>query len=91
MLRATFFATGLFIALVGASFLFVDSVQLKMKAKAEPEAGFRGFLARMTSSTRAQRGRIVNPPDWAAFSLMSIGAVTMLYAVALPRNKPKEQ
>jgi hypothetical protein len=32
-------------------------------------------------------GKMVDPPDWAAFSLLSVGTVTMLYAVALPRKK----
>ncbi|MBW3538697.1 MAG: hypothetical protein KY476_00355 [Planctomycetes bacterium] len=31
--------------------------------------------------------KIVDPPDWAAFSLMSLGTVTMLYAIALPKKQ----
>ena len=29
---------------------------------------------------------IIDPADWAAFTLMSIGSVTMLYSVALPKK-----
>jgi hypothetical protein len=30
------------------------------------------------------RQQVYDPPDWAAFSMLAIGAVTMLYSVALP-------
>ena len=33
------------------------------------------------------RPRVIDPPDWAAFSLLSVGAVTMLYAIALPKKQ----
>ena len=86
MLRATFFATGLFLALWGVTFLFVERIELKMKSEAKPQPGFRGLFSRLTT-TQPQRGKIIDPPDWAAFSLMSLGAVTMLYAIALPKKK----
>lgn len=84
MLRSMFFSIGLFVGLWGVSLLFVDQVVLNVKPGSEREAGFRGFLAR----TSGQDQKVVNPPDWAAFSLMSVGSVTMLYAVALPKKKP---
>ena len=86
MLRSTFFATGLFIALWGVAFLFIDKVHLTAKENQQPERGFRGFFSRVTS-VNAKKQRFVDPPEWAAFSLMSVGAVTMLYAVALPKKK----
>lgn len=33
-----------------------------------------------------KKPRVIQPPDWAAFSLMSIGTVTMLYSIALPKR-----
>lgn len=85
MLRSIFFATGLFVVLWGVSFLFVDKVTLKVGNQAQlRQRGFRG----MFSSRSAAKPKIIDPPDWAAFSLMSIGSVTMLYAVALPRKRP---
>ena len=86
MMRSTFFATGLFLALWGVTFLFVERIELKMTSEAKSEPGFRGLFSRMTT-TQTHRGKIIDPPDWAAFSLMSLGAVTMLYAVALPKKK----
>jgi len=90
MFRSTFFATGLFVLLTGTSFLFVDKMVLSHKVTVEEpepvrEPEFRGFLG-MTSLNDEQQEEL-NPPDWAAFSLMSIGAVTMLYAAALPKRR----
>ncbi|GAB4143141.1 MAG: hypothetical protein Tsb009_14020 [Planctomycetaceae bacterium] len=87
MMRSTFFSVGLFIALWGVAFLFVDKVQLTTKEEQkQPETGFRGFLARV-SKTNVQKQKVIDPPEWAAFTMMSVGAVTMLYAVALPKKK----
>jgi len=41
----------------------------------------------MFMSVNGNRQKVVDPPDWAAFSLMSIGSVTILYAIALPRKE----
>lgn len=60
----------------------------------QPERGFRGFLSRASTTAETPQlvgpgQKLVDPPDWAAFSLMSVGAVTMLYAFALPRKGKK--
>ena len=85
MLRSIFFSTGLFVFLWGVMFLFVDKLVLKTPTPSEEnaEVAFRG----MFTSTNDEQQKIVDPPDWAGFSLMSIGSVTMLYAVALPKRK----
>ena len=75
---------GLFITLWGVSFLFVDKLMLKTKEGPLQQQSFRGLFAAMTP--RGDQHRIVDPPEWAAFSLLSIGTVTMLYSVALPRR-----
>lgn len=82
MLRATFFAVGLFVTLWGVGCLFVDRFELNMRSDIAPQSGFRGLF----SSIAPERKKIIDPPDWAAFSLMSIGTVTMLYSVALPKK-----
>lgn len=82
MMRATFFAIGLFVTLWGVGFLVVDKFVLKANSEATQTTGFRGlFTAVAPESTR-----VIDPPDWAAFSLMSVGTVTMLYSVALPKK-----
>lgn len=90
MFRSSFFAGGLFVLLTGTSFLFVDKMVLTHKVVVEEpepvrEPEFRGFLGMTTLNEDQQE--VLNPPDWAAFSMMSIGAVTMLYAAALPKRR----
>lgn len=85
MRRAFFFACGVFIALWGATFLMVD--QMTFAWKVEPvlqrDPEFRGFYISMNENHQ----RVFNPPQWMAFSLMSIGSVTMLYSVVLPKKQ----
>lgn len=83
MLRSVFFSIGLFIALWGASFLLVDKLVLNADSDPQAQGGFRGLFQNAGQAKK----RVVDPPDWAAFSLMSLGTVTMLYAVALPKKK----
>jgi hypothetical protein len=84
MLRGTFFSIGLFIALCGVSLLFVDKVVVKVASDdAQRNPGFRGMYA---GNQPQQKQRVIDPPDWMSFSLLSVGAVTMLYAVALPKK-----
>lgn len=84
MLRSTFFATGLFVTLWGVTFLFVDRMVLNVQQEPERESGFRAMLG---LTTNVDRQKVLDPPDWAAFSLMSVGSVTMLYSLALPKKK----
>lgn len=83
MIRASAFAIGLFVALWGVAFLCVDQLVL-FEAPAE-DSGIRGMLisTRINEETRP----VIDPADWVSFLLMSIGSVTMLYSVALPRRK----
>ena len=83
MLRAVFFSMGTFVLLCGASLLLVDELVLNLKDESRSLAGTRFF-----TTTNSNRQRVVDPPDWAAYCLMSVGSVTVLYAVALPRRKP---
>lgn len=86
MLRNTFFTIGLFVTLWGVSFLFIDRIVLNVRDDSTRGQGFRGLF----TFANPQRQKVVDPPDWAAFSLLSVGAVTMLYSIALPRKKPQE-
>lgn len=84
MLRASAFATGLFVALWGVVFLQVDKIVFH-NPRPEEDPGFRGMLKK--ESIGSETRPIIDPADWAAFTLMSIGSVTMLYSVALPKKK----
>lgn len=82
MVKSCFFSTGLFVTLWGVSLLFVDQIVLNATEEGEPE----NAISAMISTVTPENQKYVDPPDWAAFSLMSVGAVTMLYAVALPKK-----
>jgi hypothetical protein len=83
MVRSIFFSLGLFIALWGGAFLVVDKMVLNTDSDPTAQGGFRGLFGGAAQTKK----RVIDPPDWAAFSLMSLGTVTMLYAVALPKKK----
>jgi len=87
MLRGTFFSVGMFITLWGVSLLFVDKLVLNMPEDvAARTPGFRGMYQGNQQQQQQQRQKVIDPPEWAAFSLLSVGAVTMLYAIALPKK-----
>ena len=84
MIRAIFFAGGLFVALCGVSFLMVDKMVLTASAS-KPEERTREFRGLFMEDADSDRN-VFSPPEWAAFCLMSVGTVTMLYSVALPKR-----
>jgi hypothetical protein len=84
MLRSGFFAGGMFVLIWGASFLMIDRVIFKMEEVAVEKKG--ASLRGLFTTLNAENKRELSIPDWGCFSMMSIGAVTMLYAVALPKK-----
>ena len=86
-MRATFFAIGLFVTLSGVTLLFVDKIVLTSREESVRTQGFRGMFSQMS----APKPKVYDPPEWAAFSLLSIGAVTMLYSVALPKRSEERR
>lgn len=84
MIRSSCFAIGLFILMWGATFLSVERVVFKHKETEEESKKYpiRGLVTTLNEDNK----RELSCPDWGAFTLMSVGTVTMLYAVALPRR-----
>ena len=82
MLRSACFAAGMFLVLWGVAFLAID--KLVMHEPEDRDPGIRGMLAKQLVGRESRP--IIDPPDWAAFTLLSIGSVTMLYSVALPKH-----
>ncbi len=83
MVRSIFFSTGLFVALWGGAFKMIDKIVLNIDQERSMDNGFRGLF----SGVGVTQKKVFDPPEWAAFSLMSVGAVTMLYSVALPKKQ----
>jgi hypothetical protein len=80
MWRAFFLAFGTYLILLGAQCLGVDKFILKARNPGESQ----GIVAQ----ERAPRGsnRVLDPPPWAPWSLMSTGAVVCLYSFTIPRR-----
>jgi hypothetical protein len=71
MWRAFFLAFGLSLLLVGLECLVVDDFVL---------------AARFNAGAAAESARNIKPPEWAPWSLLSAGAVTMLYSFTIPQR-----
>ncbi len=85
--RNQFFMAGIFLLLLGLQFRMLDSVTLNEKTTR--------FLANHSSST-ATSGmaailptssvkKVVHPPQWIGWSLMSIGGVCILHSLAMKK------
>lgn len=81
MLRAIFLALGAFLALLGAQCLAIDRFELRPRGTQEPSQ-----TPSLLSAPAEPEGKVIEPPEWAAWSLMSIGVVTMLYAHTIPKR-----
>ena len=76
MWRALFLALGIYCCVLGAECLVIDKATLTNRS----QQGVLGVGARK---------REVIPSDWAPWSLLSAGAVTILYSFTLPQRLQK--
>ncbi len=74
MWRAFFLAVGTYAVILGAEALAIDKAELKASSTNQSP-----FAPRFGSATKE-----IEPPDWAPWSLISGGAVTILYSFTLP-------
>ena len=77
MIRSFFLAVGIFALVLGGECLVLD--RAVMAASNEPT--IEGFAERMATSQRE-----ITPPEWAPWSLLSAGAVVILYSFTLPEK-----
>ena len=76
MWRAFFLAIGTYACLMGGECLLLEKAVLKsnqVRTSGLIEAGVGGR-------------REIIPPDWAPWSLLSLGAVTVLYSFTIPKR-----
>lgn len=85
MWRAFFCAIGIVFLILGVECLLIDSAILAAGVVDDPlpqqRAGLFGTQAMQTASNRVFR-----PAEWIPWSLLTTGAVTLLYALALKRG-----
>jgi hypothetical protein len=79
MWRAAFLALGITLCILGGECLVVEKAVLAQTSEsAQPPSS---FLAPATPAARE-----IKPPEWAPWSLLSGGAVILLYSYTLPRR-----
>ena len=79
MWRALFLAMGLYCCLLGVEALAIDKAVLVAREETVSQSAF-GALSRKAPQ------REVVPPPWAPWSLISAGAVVVLYSFSIPRR-----
>lgn len=78
MIRAAFSALGISMTLWGAGLFYVEAVTLK------PDTPSNALLSLISHSTGS--GRTIEFAQWLPHTLIGVGGVTILYAIALPRS-----
>lgn len=78
MWRALFLALGIYACLLGAECLVIDKALLNSRDRSQ------GLIGRLDPTSGRQRELI--PSEWAPWSLLSAGTVTILYSFTLPQR-----
>jgi hypothetical protein len=80
MWRSLFLAIGVFLVILGVECLGVAQFTLKLRDDATASTSI--FDATPVLGSQKQ----ITPPPWAAWSLMSTGAVVCLYSFTIPKR-----
>jgi hypothetical protein len=90
--RNQYFFAGLACLLLGLQFRMVDSVELTpeftqflAERTAHPLASVNAATQSLTQSDRPLAKKVVTPPDWLGWSLISLGAVLILHSWAMKK------
>jgi len=77
--RGLFVALGVFAIILGVQCLFVDQAVLRSPAVVQSSSN-------SLTLNKPTQAKVVQPPEWAPWSLLGGGTVTILYAIALPKR-----
>ena len=81
MLRPLFCALGIAALILGSEFLVINRATLTIPADSSLEG--RPFLQSMHETTHTKE---FVPPEWAPWTLLSVGAVLVLYSTTVVRE-----
>ena len=79
MWKSFFLAIGITMCIMGIECLLIERATLTDAAVATRNASYNGQPTQF-------RSKDVIPPEWAPWSLMSTGAVIILYSFSIPRR-----
>jgi hypothetical protein len=87
--RNQFFLAGLVILFLGIQFRLVDNFTLNEKttrflANRTQEKSVSP-AAMLTGQTAALARKVVQPPQWLGYALLSVGSVLILHSLAMPK------
>lgn len=82
MWRSFFLAVGICMCIWGAECLVLEKAILAGEAPAPEPTEFNAYFGQVAQPAK----REFRPPEWAPWSLMSSGAVVILYSFTLPRR-----
>jgi hypothetical protein len=84
--RHQFLFLGLFVLLIGLQFRYVDAYVLNPKTTrflAERTGQATPAASALMSATGPRK--VVQPPDWLSWCMISVGAVLALHSLAMPK------
>jgi hypothetical protein len=91
--RNQYFMAGLVLLFLGIQFRAIESVELKEQfAKLMAERSDHPLISVSAQSpvleplTSAPINRVVRPPDWIGWLLLSLGSVLILHSLAMPKG-----
>ncbi len=87
--RNQFFMAGVLLLLLGLQFRMVDTFTLNEKttrflANRLPDSE-KGALAAFLPAAGPIPRKVVRPPDWLGYAMLSIGSVVVLHSLAMPK------
>lgn len=87
MARAFFIGLGIFTIVLGVQCVMIDEFRLRFQKTPEPDPAPQ-FASRASFSPNPPQPEDikVQTPDWAPWTMLSVGTVTIIYAFALPKR-----
>lgn len=87
MARSFFIGLGVFIIVLGLQCVMIDEFRLRLQKTPEPEPTAQLSSRGLPGSSPAEQEDIkLQTPDWAPWTMLSVGTVTIIYAFALPKR-----
>jgi hypothetical protein len=82
MWRALFLAAGIYCCLLGVKAIAIEKAVLKTDVAASVQNNSALGISRSATTGRVE----VSPPEWAPWSLISVGFVVILYSFSIPKR-----
>jgi hypothetical protein len=86
--RNHYFMLGLILVMIGIQLRMVESYQLNEQTTqflAARTGGAASKIAPLLPSVGPSAGKVIRPPDWIGWALMSIGSVLILHSFAMTK------